>query len=242
MKNAFGLICFQPKEIWCNFLNNFTEYSVFLIVDDNNFDLNDFEKLYKNISFIKIDSSKCELNGFIYLNYSESECSKKIIAWEKALYYFSVENNLYNNVWLLEDDVFFHDENTLINIDNKFPLDDLLSNHFHENSCEKIDYWYHWGRFKIEFPLPHYRGMMCAVRLSKNLINKIKEYAKQYNTLFFLEALFPTITIKNNLKFNNPEELKEIKWNCGFEKKDIIKTNLYHPVKNLENHIIFRIV
>ena len=240
MKNAFGLICFQPKEIWCDFLNKFTDYSIFLIIDDNDFDLNNFIKLYKNISFIKIESSKCELNGFIYLNYSQAECGKKIIAWEKALYYFSVENNLYNNVWLLEDDVFFHDETTLLNIDKKFPLDDLLSNSFLENSYEKKDDWYHWGRFNIEFPLPHYRGMMCAVRLSKNLINKINEYAKKYNTLFFLEALFPTITIKNNLKFNNPEELKEIHWKSEFEKNNILKANLYHPVKNFDNHIIFR--
>jgi len=243
MKNAFGLICFQPKEIWCDFLNNFTEYSIFLIIDDNNFDLNDFEKLYKNISFIKIDSSKCERNGFIYLNFSESECKKKIIAWEKALYYFSTENNLFDNVWLLEDDVFFHNENTLINIDKKYPLDDLLSNHFYEHSYEKKDDWYHWGRFNINFPLPYYRGMMCAVRLSKNLINKINEYAKYYNTLFFLEALFPTIAIKNNLKVTNPEELKEIHWKYDFECNSIlIKSNLYHPVKNLDNHIFFRTV
>jgi len=82
--------------------------------------------------------------------------------------------------------------------------------------------------------------MMCAVRLSKNLINKINEYAKKYNTLFFLEVLFPTVTIKNNLKFNNPEELKEIHWKSEFEKNNILKANLYHPVKNLDNHIIFR--
>jgi len=42
MKNAFGLICFQPKEIWCDFLNKFTDYSIFLIIDDNDFDLTNF--------------------------------------------------------------------------------------------------------------------------------------------------------------------------------------------------------
>ena len=75
-----------------------------------------------------------------------------------------------------------------------------MSNKFGENTS-KIDW--HWYCIEIEYPLPYYNGMMCIVRFSNSMMNCINDYAKKHNTLFFLEALFPTIAIKNNLKINN---------------------------------------
>jgi len=68
----------------------------------------------------------------------------------------------------------------------------------------------------------------------------INNYAKENKTLFFLEVLFPTIAIKNNLKYNNPNEMINIYWRYNFIEKNINDKNLYHPVKNLNNHIYFR--
>ena len=68
----------------------------------------------------------------------------------------------------------------------------------------------------------------------------INDYAKEYNTLFFLEALFPTISIKNNLKYNNPNELNNIYYRHVFNKANINNIDLFHPVKNLNKHIYFR--
>jgi len=36
----------------------------------------------------------------------------EIIAWDRALYYFSVINKNYENIWFLEDDVFIYGEET----------------------------------------------------------------------------------------------------------------------------------
>jgi len=36
---AICLITFQPNKTWCDFLNLFNQYKIFIIVDDNNFDL-----------------------------------------------------------------------------------------------------------------------------------------------------------------------------------------------------------
>jgi hypothetical protein len=234
--NAICLITFRPNKVWCDFLNLFSKYKIFLIVDDNNFDLDDFKNSYTNINFIQIEESKCQLNGYIDTNFI---INKLISGWDKALYYFGIECNNHDFIWFIEDDVFFYNEDTILNIDNKYINDDLLSNTYVENSDGYKGYW-HWHRFDIQYSPPYYQGMMCAVRFSNNMMKCINDYAKKNNTLFFLEALFPTVAIKNNLKYNNPDELSNITWNSGFEKEIINTNNLYHPVKDLNNHIDFR--
>ena len=103
--NAICLITFQQRHFWCEFLNTFQNYKVFIIVDDNNFNLTEFQNKYNNIYFIKIDNLKCKQKGLI--NSSYIMIRKKIIGWDKALYYFAYENLSSEHVWLLEDDVFF---------------------------------------------------------------------------------------------------------------------------------------
>jgi len=238
IKNIICLITFRPQEIWCKFLNQFKNYNIFIIVDDNNFNLSNFINNYKNITFIQIEDSKCKLNGFIDINFT---LHKLITGWEKALYYFAVEYQ-YNNhkfIWFMEDDVFFYNENTIIQIDQQYINDDLLSSNYRINNDGNKNTW-HWNRINIEYNPPYYEGMMCVVRFSNNMLKCILEYAKKNKTLYFMEALFPTTAIKNNLKYNTPIEFTNIHYRYNFEKKDINKTNLYHPVKDLNNHINFR--
>jgi hypothetical protein len=233
--NAFCLITFRPHKIWCDFLNLFTKYHIFIIVDDNTFDLYEFKNKYKHIHFIQIDDEKCKLNGFVDTNFM---IKKLISGWDKALYYFANVAYNFNFIWFIEDDVFFYNEDTIINIDRQYTDDDLLSNKYNENVT--ITNNWHWWRIKIEYPLPYYNGMMCAVRFSNKMLNCIKNYATKHNTLFFLEALFPTIAIKNNLKYNNPVEFINIHYRHHFQKENINKKYLYHPLKDLNNHILFR--
>ncbi len=234
--NSICLITYTPNKIWCNFLNLFEKYKIFIIVDDNNFDLYEFKNDYKNINFIQIKDEKCKLSGYIDTNFT---LNKIISGWDKALYYFGVEDNKYDFIWFIEDDVFFFDENTIVNIDNQYINDDLLSNVYFENSDGNKNTW-HWKKINVQYTPPYYHGMMCAVRFSNNMIKCINNYATNNKTLFFLEALFPTIAIKNNLKCNNPIELKNIFYRRNFKKNAIDKINLYHPVKDFNNHIIFR--
>lgn len=236
-KNIICLITFTPKEIWCDFLNSFKNYYIFIIVDDNNFNLFNFINNYKNITFIQVEETKCKLNGFINTNFI---LNKLISGWDKALYYFGMEYqyNNYKFIWFIEDDVFFYNENTIIQIDEKYINYDLLSSNYEKNSDGNKNTW-HWDKINISYDPPYYNGMMCVVRFSNNMLKCISYYAKKNKTLFFLEALFPTIAIKNNLKYNNPSEFI-IYWRYYFTKKDINKTNLYHPVKDLDYHIYFR--
>jgi hypothetical protein len=228
----------MPNKIWCDILNLFSNYKIFIIVDNNNFDLYEFRNNYKNIMFIQIEDINCSLNGYIDTNFT---LNKLISGWDKALYYFGVEDNNYNFVWFIEDDVFFYNEDTLLQIDNQYIDDDLLSsnvNYSEKNDNEKNSW--HWHRINIQYPLPYYSAMMCVVRFSKNMMKCINNYAKENNTLFFLEALFPTIAIKNKLKYNKPNEFNNIHYRHDFEEENIDKNNLFHPVKDLTKHIYFR--
>jgi hypothetical protein len=234
---AICLITYQPNKIWCDFLNQFQKYKIFLIIDDNNFHINNYENIYKNITFVRIENNKCNNSGFIDTNFT---LNKLISGWDKALYYFGVENTNYDFIWFMEDDVYFYNENSLLNIDKQFIKADLLSSSCVNNIYDrKKDDW-HWKGMKINYNPPYYRGMMCAVRMSKQLMKCITEYANKNKTLFFLEALFPTVAIKNNLKCAIPEELKEIHYRKNFEKEEIDKVKLFHPVKNINKHVEMR--
>lgn len=233
---AVCLITFRPDKIWCDFLNLFTQYKIFMIVDDSTFNLLDFIKTYNNITFIKIENPKCNAHGFVNMNYM---IKKLISGWDKALYYFAIENNNYDFVWFMEDDVFFYNEKTLVTIDKKYMDEDLLSNRYHENKNGDKHLW-HWPSINIEYSPPYYCGMMCSVRFSKKMINCITNYATKHNTLFFLEALFPTIAMKNELKYKTPDEFKTIYYKHEFDKDDMCASKLYHPIKELDDHISFR--
>ena len=167
IKNIICLITFRPNKIWCDFLNLFKNYIIFIIVDDNNFNLSNFINNYKNITFIQIEDSKCKLHGFIDTCFT---LHKLITGWEKALYYFAVEYQ-YNNhkfIWFMEDDVFFYNENTIIQIDEQYINDDLLSNDYRTNSDGNKNIWL-WPRINIQYSPPWYEGLMCAVRFSNKI-------------------------------------------------------------------------
>lgn len=230
------LVTLRPNHIYCEFLNSFTRYKVFVIVDDNDFDLTDFRNKYKNLTFIQIENKKCEDTGY------RKTCmlNKEVTGWSKALYYFGVHTTMHEQIWFMEDDVFFYNEDTLLKLDTKYTDDDLLSrDDFKINKDGKNTDW-HWPNIKINLEPPYHSSMMCCVRVSRNLMNHIHGYATQHNTLFFIEPLFPTIAMKNNMKHSMPNELNTIHWQHDFKQEDIDVKGIYHPVKDMNKHVEFR--
>ena len=154
----------------------------------------------------------------------------------------------YNKVWFIEDDVFFYNEYALLNIDAKYPDYDLLAN-CDFKPATNMNEWL-WPVIKIETVGPYYAGMMCAARVSQMVLDKIRVYATTYNTLFFLEALLPTIskTIMlsedkdkdKDVKCGCPDELKTVVFRHKYTYETILKENIYHPVKNILKHEEFR--
>ena len=74
------------------------------------------------------------------------------------------------------------------------------------------------------------------------MLDSIKDYASKNNSLFVLEALYPTMAIKYNLSYiSNPPEFLTVVYkhdrNHEYDITMLNKTNLYHPMKKMENHI-----
>jgi hypothetical protein len=139
----------------------------------------------------------------------------------------------------MEDDVLVYNENTIIQIDKQYIDEDLLSSSYIENSDGNKNTWY-WDRINIQYQPPYYNGMMCVVRFSKKMLNCINDYANENNTLFFLEALFPTIAIKNKLNYKTPIEFDKIYYRHDFTGEQFNINNFYHPLKDLNEHNSFR--
>jgi hypothetical protein len=247
MKNALCVICFRPNNIWLEFLNSFVKYDIYLIVDDIlNVDTNLYET-YKNIHIIKVSDEDTIKNGFMNISFQGGHKNEKnnwrwgmIYGWERAVYSFSCIYTNYDNVWFLEDDVFLYNEQTLLDIDMKFKDSDLLSNRY-QNIKDCSD-WYHWHHDMVfEFDIKYYhKSMCCAVRISNNMLSKIKEYATAYKTLFFIEAFFPTICMRYHLKLDTPHELKYIVEKMEYTISELRTSYLYHPIKSIENHRLYR--
>ena len=126
----------------------------------------------------------------------------------------------------------------MLEIDKVYPNSDLLTN---DCADYKTGTW-NWSYIKINFPQPWYSAMVCATRLSKTLINLIKGYAEEHKTLFFLEALFPTLCKRNNLIYDLPKELKPVLYNKPIQESDLDKHRIFHPVKKIRDHAKFRIL
>ena len=252
MKNKIALICFKPNNIYLNFLNKFSNYEIYIIIDDNsiNYSALYFTK-YENLKFIQMHNTVCKRYGFTNVN--TIGVKKQVSGWDKALCYFAL-NKIETKVWFIEDDVFFHNEETLLKIDTLYPEYDLLANSDFKPATNKNDWL--WNYIQIKQPGPYYCGMMCAARLSPNVLEWIHEYASLNNELFFLEALLPSLAKaesktldkaeakaeeKEQLKCCCPNELKTVVYRHNYTYEQVTnKDNIYHPVKDILKHVEFR--
>jgi len=72
------------------------------------------------------------------------------------------------------------------------------------------------------------------------MLECINKYALEHKTIFFLEALIPTICNKNNLNVKTPTEFKEVHYIKVFINKQYNKTVLFHPLKDINKHVEIR--
>jgi len=231
-KSCVCLLCYKPNDIWIEFLSRFTNYDVYVVIDDNSQDYKRQYSRFQNIHIVQINDDECKMNGFVNGNLT---IDKEVTAWEKSIYYFSSIQTHYSNFWLFEDDVFFHDEDSLFSIDKQYPKSDLLSNVYFENNSD-----WHWNRIEIQFSPPYYNAMVCCVRVSSSLLSEIKRYANMNQTLFFVEALFPTMCKKHQLHYDTPTQFNNIQYRKDYQDDDIDEHHLCHPIKDIVKHKYYR--
>ena len=133
MRTAVCVICFKPHDAWIKFLSTFTEYDVFVIIDDNS---HDYVSSNDKIKFVQVSHEDCMNNGFLGINFLFHNPT----GWEKALYYFSTVMKDHDRVWFMEEDIFFNSEKTLLDIDAAYPTSDLLTAPCEENKDGNFTY------------------------------------------------------------------------------------------------------
>ena len=216
-------------------------YDVFVCVDDNGYILPEYD--HTCITIIKFQYGVVEKYGFKNsVSYAENcACSR-----DKALYYFCRVDKKYDHVWMIEEDVFIPTIDTIYNIDTKHENSDLIcrSNNVIKTCDKRRKVWDNMKKLINKIELPWNWSMVCAIRVSKNLLACIEKYATEKKELLFCEALFNTLAIHNNLTINCICELSNIVYNnrqdLHLNSELINKNYLYHPIKDIKKQKLLR--
>jgi len=231
--NSIYFLCKTPNQVLIDFAKeilNAQFCNVFIVVDDNSFIAND--KM-----FIQVSDEVCISTG--YYNINES-IAKNPSAWDKVVYHLCKKSNE-NFCFIIEDDVFIPSVNSIKNL-FKYEKYDLVSP-FNKMKKEHIsnDSWV-WSNVVNKINEPYFYSMVCALGVSRRLINVIKEYVSKSNTLFYLEVIFNTLANHKSLNIIVPNELSTIIYDMDWTNEEIssLPNNLFHPIKDKNQHYHLR--
>jgi hypothetical protein len=242
MKNAVVLLTVRPNLNQVEFFRQIERehLDLFVVADDNGFD----KSGYGYLRWIQIDDAFCREAGFRRFNpmiYKTFECS----AWDKALYYFSCVNTSYDNVWIIEEDVFISRPDTIAKLDRKYGEADIISAANNVNHTGELDSWYWWQRIPVNaLPLPWAWSMVCGVRLSRALLGAVKTFVGREEVrnaeCLNIEFVFHTLALHQNLKVVTAEELKGVVWRKDWSLEELLPEGFYHPIKDVQRHAVLR--
>ncbi len=238
----------RPPDHIINFYREFIGlgYAVYLLPDAG-----DSLQEIGGIQVISIDDADAFAAGY----YDSSPSFKKpsrVVAWDKAFYYFNRINLQYDHVWFIEEDVFIPSAEIIQQIDLQHPSADLISRENIINTTGELESWYWWKYVPQDLlPLPWSRSLVCAARMSKRLLACIDQLviasghmlhvdtAPSRSQTFrapFVEFLFHTIALAQGMKVTTPIELSNITWQRDWKLPEISSSRLTHPVKELWLH------
>lgn len=186
--------------------------------------------------FLQYTSRECEEAG--YKNGLLPWHMPRPSAWEKALYHFCEKDTQYEHVWFIEDDVLITSADALYTMDQQYPASDVLSESHIVVTKYKRDW--HWQLAHKIIELPWAKSMMCACRLSKRLLQIIREYVQTHKTLLYHEFMFNTLAMQHGLVVDTPDELNGITYQYKWKLDEMEPGVLYHPVKDIGSHPLLR--
>lgn len=235
VKYAFILLCRSVNEISLKmiqimtFLDKYKNYDFYVMIDNNDQKINQLQQRYPKIKLLQINDQECASKGYHHMTFT---ITKTPGSWDKAYYYFSELNDNYDFIWFIEDDVFIPYPLTIYNIDQNHPNYDLLSKS-NTLSLSYDDPSWQWYSAKGHIDLPLFSSLLCASRISQKLLHSVRDYARINQKLFFLEVMIPTLCVQNKLKNKCIPQLSTIEYRTYWKIQSIQRTNLYHPIKDL---------
>lgn len=217
-----------------------TNFEVFIVVDNNDVH---FDRTTEYVNFIQVRDSVCEEFGYVGCNIDgkSTHIQKKVIAYDKCMFALcEIQFTYFDYFWIFEDDVFIPSIDTIINLDKKYHSYDLVTPNNFEKTNNALDW--HWKHIVDKIDPPYYYSMVCAMGISKKMLNEIKEYVETNNKLFYIEAMFNTIAMKSKLSVISPLELKSVVWlgDWGINEWLLLPENVFHPLKSIDEHEYYR--
>lgn len=242
--NAYAFLTKTPHPIlikFCEELCKKHKYHVYIFIDNDDFVLTNTSE---NIRFIKVNAHDCVHNCMCYATETDKTKFKNQIGkiasiWDKALYYFAYNPMSYSHIWFIEDEVFVSSVDAFKYIDEAYQDSDLLSATNIECELHNVDSW-HWQSAIQTLGLPAYRSSMHVCRISKELLQHIKDYAQNLGCIPYIEYAFNTIAMRYALTVNCPKEFSTTDYTFD----DFVKTkhHFFYPCVNLEIHDYLRFI
>jgi hypothetical protein len=160
-------------------------------------------------------------------------------------------------VWFVETDVLVYDAGVLRALDARYPparFDAVTS----VVRPYKEGGW-HWGRWpQMGMPTPNLpvarlsHAMACVARVSARWLAAVRAYAAREGTLFFIEALLPSMVdhppsdsssdseSPSASRLAAPPQLETVTWRKAWHPRQLRRDHIYHPVKSARDQALFR--
>jgi hypothetical protein len=225
-------LCVCPSDKVIKFAKTVSaKYKTYIVCDDPNCKT----PVDPDITFLKITDTESASAGWTKSNIT---IEKPTTAWDKVLYYFAVKDTSPAHVWIIEEDVFVPDASVLTTIDAKYPDADLVAKQNVREDEDPAFIWWFDADGYLEKPL--YRSLVCATRLSRRLLEAVKEFVAQHKRLVFIEIIFNTLVVQKNFKLEMPQELSKIIWRHEWTADTVDAKHLFHPIKDVTIHDSYR--
>jgi hypothetical protein len=226
------LLCVCPSERVLSFAEEYSAtHPVVVVCDDPECKTPETDKF----TFVKLTDEVCKSSGY---NNSNNAIMKRPSAWDKAIYHFCVQDTAPNYVWFLEEDVFVPRANLFKELDQRYPTTDfIMKQHVKDTDDPSFEFWYE-GDGKMERPF--YRSLVCTARVSRALLNKVKELHDTKHTLVFIEIMFNTLAVNNGLTMEMPSELQSIIFRHTWTEDTVNENQFFHPIKDTALHDTYR--
>jgi hypothetical protein len=209
---------------------------IFIMIDDNKFNISNITTS-SQLRLLQIPNNDCIQYGYqktisLFNNW------RIVTSWDKALLYFSLLNQDYSFVWLIEDDVFIPTVEAFFSLHQLYSnTSDLIIPRNGINLYGDTSNW-HWHLIVGKFIPPWSSSMVNAVGLSRRMLLAIDNYVQWLGEVPFHEFFFHTLAIQLNFTMVAPTELSTLVYGIYHSSEKVLKqpNNLWHPMKEPIRH------